>query len=108
MKRMVLRARLSTLAFALCCLTGAYAETGSVLSATGGRFVYGQVSAFGRDQFMLDTQDGRLWRIVCIVEEGASADAKCKYHRLDPIYYNTDDGLMLTPDKAMSPPPKSR
>lgn len=70
MKRMVLRARLSTLAFALCCLTGAYAEPGSVLSATGGRFVYGQVSAFGRDQFMLDTQDGRLWRIVCIVERG--------------------------------------
>lgn len=34
------------------------------LSAPGGRFVFGQTSEFRRDQFMLDTQTGRLWQIV--------------------------------------------
>jgi hypothetical protein len=28
-----------------------------------GRFVFGQISDSGKDQFMLDTQTGRLWRI---------------------------------------------
>lgn len=33
------------------------------LSAQGGRFVFGQVSESGKDQFMLDTHTGRIWRI---------------------------------------------
>ncbi|CAH1092829.1 hypothetical protein [Candidatus Nitrotoga sp. 1052] len=32
-----------------------------MLSSPGGRFVFGQISDFRRDQFMLDTQTGRLW-----------------------------------------------
>jgi hypothetical protein len=35
----------------------------NVLSSPGARFVFGQVSDSGKDQFMLDTWTGRLWRI---------------------------------------------
>lgn len=34
-----------------------------LLSTPGGRFVFGQVSASGKNQFMLDTHTGRLWKI---------------------------------------------
>jgi len=34
-----------------------------VLSTPNGRFVFGQISASAKDQFMLDTATGRLWRI---------------------------------------------
>jgi hypothetical protein len=37
--------------------------TGKVLGCAGGRYVFGQVSDSSKDQFMLDTQTGRLWRI---------------------------------------------
>ena len=35
-----------------------------VLCSNNGRFVFGQVSASGKDKFMLDTLTGRLWRIA--------------------------------------------
>ena len=34
-----------------------------VLSSDNGRFIFGQISGSGKDQFMLDTATGRLWRI---------------------------------------------
>ena len=34
------------------------------LSSANGRYVFGQVSGFGKDQYMLDTKTGRLWRVV--------------------------------------------
>ena len=55
--------------------TGAYAQPlglGSsktqqpqqkILSSDSGRFVFGQISGSSKDQFMLDTTTGRLWRI---------------------------------------------
>lgn len=33
----------------------------AVLSAQGGRFIFGQVSSFRRDQYLLDSQTGRMW-----------------------------------------------
>jgi len=36
----------------------------AVLSATNGRYVFGQVSDSDQDQFMLDTATGRLWRLT--------------------------------------------
>ena len=56
-----------------------------LLSSANGRFVFGQISNASKDQFMLDTLTGRLWRIA---ESGAigiflrsvpyrSADGKC-------------------------------
>jgi len=35
----------------------------NVLSSQSGRFVFGQISGSSKDQFMLDTATGRLWRI---------------------------------------------
>jgi hypothetical protein len=34
-----------------------------VLSSDSGRFVFGQISGSSKDQFMVDTATGRLWRI---------------------------------------------
>jgi hypothetical protein len=39
-----------------------------LLSSANGRFVFGQISDSSKDQFMLDTVTGRLWRIA---ESGA-------------------------------------
>lgn len=36
----------------------------AVLSAPGGRYVFGQISSMRADQYMLDTQTGRLWQIT--------------------------------------------
>ncbi|WP_262694608.1 hypothetical protein [Kordiimonas aquimaris] len=35
-----------------------------ILKSQNGRFVFGQISRFRRDQYMLDTHTGRLWQIV--------------------------------------------
>ena len=35
-----------------------------ILSSSSGRFIFGQISASGKDKFMLDTFTGRLWRIA--------------------------------------------
>jgi hypothetical protein len=58
-------------------------DKGKVLSAAGGRFVFGQISDSGKDQFMLDTLTGRLWRI------GESSDVGM---HLRPIFYRMEDG----------------
>jgi len=58
-------------------------DKGKVLSAAGGRFVFGQISESGKDQFMLDTLTGRLWRI------GESSDVGM---HLRPIPYRWEDG----------------
>ena len=35
-----------------------------VLASPNGRYVFGQISDFRADQFLLDTKTGRLWQIV--------------------------------------------
>jgi hypothetical protein len=42
---------------------------GSSLSSPGGRYVFGQISQMSRDQYMLDTQTGRLWQIRTTTNE---------------------------------------
>ena len=65
-----------------------------LLSSSNGRFVFGQISNSSKDQFMLDTFTGRLWRIA---ESGAigiflrsvpyrNEDGKCS-----PLPENTPD-----------------
>jgi len=39
---------------------------GVVLAAPGGRYVFGQISDWRRDQYLLDTQSGRLWKPLCL------------------------------------------
>ncbi len=38
------------------------AEKSKTLSAPNGRFVLGQISDFRSDQYLLDTQTGRVWQ----------------------------------------------
>ena len=35
-----------------------------LLSSENGRYVFGQISEFRRDQYMLDTKTGRLWSVA--------------------------------------------
>jgi len=54
-----------------------------LLSSPSGRFVFGQISDSAKDQFMLDTSTGRLWRIGEIGKIGLF---------LEPVPYRTPDG----------------
>ena len=54
-----------------------------VLSSSSGRFVFGQISDSSKDQFMLDTQTGRIWRIAESGEVGLF---------LREVPYKTSDG----------------
>jgi hypothetical protein len=73
-------------------------DKGKILSAEGGRFVFGQISDSAKDQFMLDTLTGRLWRI------GESSDVGM---HLRPIPYRSENGKYSPlPDGAHEPKPK--
>ena len=65
------------------------------LACPGGRFVFGQGSDSGKDQFMLDTRTGRLWRIAESGEVGIY---------LRPVPYRTQKGEYLPlPEKILRP-----
>jgi hypothetical protein len=73
-------------------------ESGSVLCSSTGRFVFGQVSESSKDQFMLDTATGRLWRIAETGEIGL---------HLRPVPYRNEEGkLTLVPEGITEPKPK--
>lgn len=54
-----------------------------VLCSSQGRFAFGQISDSSRDQFMLDTFTGRLWRIAETGEVGLF---------LTPVPYRNKEG----------------
>jgi len=54
-----------------------------VLGTNNGRFVFGQISNMRKDQYMLNTQTGRLWQIV---------QSKDKSIILQIVPYNHVDG----------------
>lgn len=64
----------------------------NMLSSPGARFVFGQVSDSGKDQFMLDTATGRLWRIS---ESGGVGIF------LNPVPYRLKDGKYEPLPEAM-------
>jgi hypothetical protein len=67
------------------------------LSAENGRFVFGQISEFRRDQYMLDTKTGRLWRTaVTSIGEGEN---KQEITLLEPILYVGPEGKWLPEPK---------
>lgn len=71
-----------------------------VISSENGRFVFGQISDFRSDQYMLDTKTGRLWTIVLKKSKNLDgSDAPGDGFRvLDPILYNDINGnLNLEP-----------
>lgn len=60
---------LATAILALGVTTPAWSQSqsagGSVMAGPG-RFVLGQLSGFRRDQYLLDTQTGRVWILSCL------------------------------------------
>ena len=58
-------------------------ERHEALSSQNGRFVFGQISGSGKDQFMLDTRTGRIWQIAESGEVGLFLRA---------VPYKTADG----------------
>lgn len=42
----------------------ANSSNAKVLGTDTGRYVFGQISDFRSDQFLMDTETGRLWRLV--------------------------------------------
>jgi len=71
-------------------------EKGKVLSSAGGRFVFGQISDSSKDQFMLDTDTGRLWRVSETSDIGL---------HLRGVPYKTSEGKYTPfPDTGIVPP----
>ncbi len=46
---------------------------------SSGRFQLIQLSDFRRDQFLIDTQSGQLWRITCAVQANSGGSAECGF-----------------------------
>lgn len=67
------------IALMLSPLFGDSSPVGSVLSNANGRFVFGQISEYQKDKFMLDTKTGALWKMVRDYEDNSSI--------LEPISY---------------------
>lgn len=65
--------------------------SGTSLASGSGRFVYGQVSNFRRDQFMLDTQTGKLWQLQCLTPSDKDPSS-CIQPGLIPVVYTDLDG----------------
>jgi hypothetical protein len=91
------------------CGESAYSQTAAqhapkVLSSSPGRYVFGQVSDFRVDQFMLDTQTGRLWMMNCAPLPGSSTPLSglgplCEkgMQVLEPVPYHGAQGLSNLP-----------
>lgn len=56
-----------------------------LLSSSNGRFVFGQISDMRRDQFLLDTQTGRMWTLVTSKEGTPGAEVEMRL--LEPILF---------------------
>lgn len=108
------RRMLSAIAFASAACFGAIAHAevpeapGTVLSTAGGRYVFGQVSSARRDQFMLDTQTGQLWQLVCL--HAAQGEPPCSKVTLVAVQYQATPDLTpeVTPQPATPRPPSQR
>lgn len=90
--------------FILFCLIGGIANAdenypAQVLAPANARYVFGQISKFGRDQYMLDTVSGRLWQI---------AEGKDKETLLQPVLYKNPDGTYSDNPSSGTGKPKSR
>lgn len=59
-----------------------------VLATDGGRYVLGQISEYRRDQFLLDTKTGRVWKTVVM----KSDEDKDGVVVLQPVYFVSPDG----------------
>ena len=63
--------------------------TNKQLAAENGRFVFGQISDYRRDQYLLDTKTGRMWRVVTYKfknEDGTDAPGE-GYEAMTPVWF---------------------
>lgn len=72
------------------------------LATPGGRYVFGQISDFRRDQYMLDTYTGRLWQIVArpkLDAQGNPVSGGGEGPQILQIipYLNVDDSVSVSP-----------
>jgi hypothetical protein len=79
--------------------------SGTVMAGHGGRFVFGKISDYRRDQFMLDTQSGRLWRMVCLEFAAPPNATDCVQYALSEIPYVDATGAAAT---SVPPPPRTK
>ncbi len=65
---------------------------------TNQRYVFGQISDFRRDQYLLDTKTGRLWQKVCAKSgDKGSGDDNCLAVLQIVPYLTLDDKISITP-----------
>jgi hypothetical protein len=63
------------------------------------RYVFGQISEYRRDQYLLDTKTGRLWQKVCAKSgDKGSGDDNCLAVLQVVPYVTLDDRLGITPE----------
>lgn len=72
-----------------------------MLGVSGGRFVFGQISSFRSDQYLLDTQTGRIWRPACVVRNKDDS-SKCELTAMEPVDFLDGNGKI----SGTVPPPK--
>lgn len=96
--RTVFGAALLVVAFSASAQTGMNNVTS--LSAAGGRYAFGQISSQRIDQYLLDTQTGRLWRAICVNGDPSA----CRGIALQPVPYADQagnlTGLAPTPEPS--------
>jgi hypothetical protein len=81
-------------AFLLC--SSAFSQQANI-SSTNGRYAIGQISQSRQDQFVLDTQTGRVWRVTCKV---ANAPL-CERFVLKAVGYGDEtDSETVLPDES--------
>lgn len=70
----------------------------AVLATPGGRYVFGQVSEFKSDQYLLDTQTGRMWKFITFC-----ADTTKKETCGDPVMRPVEFQVQVEPDDLYLP-----
>ena len=98
MKKIILTICLSVCASAFAQTPPSVQRPGA-LSSAGGRFVFGQISDFRRDQYLLDTQTGRLWKVVLRTPKNPDGTNGTDYEVLDwvPFIDPADGKLSVVP-----------
>ncbi len=61
-----------------------------VIASPGGRYAFGQVNSVRADQFLLDTETGKMWRILTITDDSGER----LYWGLEPIVRRDESDVL--------------
>lgn len=85
----------------------AQAETNRPQALGGsGRFVFGQINEFSADQYLLDTQTGRVWRLVDTADGTASVFEPIRFQLPDGSSQSMPPAADTAPAPMPLPPPQ--